>query len=40
MLDFEGVLEVDDVAEFLKKLAAGIGRARAFGCGLMLIRPA
>jgi CRISPR system Cascade subunit CasE len=40
VLDFEGVLEVDDVAEFLKKLAAGIGRARAFGCGLMLIRPA
>jgi CRISPR system Cascade subunit CasE len=38
VLDFEGVLEVDEVSRFLDALAAGIGRARAFGCGLMLIR--
>ena len=40
VLDFEGVLEVDDVAVFLQSLSAGIGRARAFGCGLLLIRRA
>ena len=39
VLDFEGVLELDDTAIFVESLAAGIGRARAFGCGLMLIRP-
>jgi CRISPR system Cascade subunit CasE len=39
VLDFEGVLELDDPAKFMDSLAAGIGRARAFGCGLMLIRP-
>jgi CRISPR system Cascade subunit CasE len=40
VLDFEGLLEVDDAAAFLQALSHGIGRARAFGCGLMLIRPA
>jgi CRISPR system Cascade subunit CasE len=37
-LDFQGVLRVDDPARFLTRLAAGFGRSRAFGCGLMLIR--
>lgn len=37
-LDFQGVLEVTDPATFLAGLAAGFGRGRAFGCGLMLIR--
>lgn len=40
VLDFEGVLEVVDPALFLGSMAKGFGRARAFGCGLMLIRPA
>ncbi|MBU8546675.1 MULTISPECIES: type I-E CRISPR-associated protein Cas6/Cse3/CasE [Roseomonadaceae] len=40
VLDFEGLLEVTDPAAFLPALAAGFGRARAFGCGLMLIRRA
>lgn len=40
VLDFEGVLEVSDPAAFLAALAGGFGRARAFGCGLMLIRRA
>jgi CRISPR system Cascade subunit CasE len=39
-LDFEGVLTVTDPALFLARLASGFGRARAFGCGLMLIRRA
>ena len=39
-LDFAGVLEVTDVAAFLAQLAQGFGRARGFGCGLMLIRRA
>lgn len=39
-LDFEGRLTVRDPAAFLPALAAGFGRARAFGCGLMLIRRA
>lgn len=39
VLDFEGVLEVADPRRFLDNLTTGIGRAKAFGCGLMLIRP-
>jgi len=39
-LDFAGLLQVTDPAKFLAKLGAGFGRARAFGCGLMLIRRA
>lgn len=39
-LDFEGMLEIADPAAFLAALAQGFGRARAFGCGLMLIRRA
>ncbi|ACL60254.1 type I-E CRISPR-associated protein Cas6/Cse3/CasE [Methylobacterium nodulans] len=38
-LDFEGVLRVEDPSLFLAALAEGFGRAKAFGCGLMLIRP-
>ena len=40
VLDFEGVLEVTDPVRFLAVVANGFGRARAFGCGLMLIRRA
>lgn len=39
-LDFEGRLTVQDPALFLLQLAQGFGRAKAFGCGLMLIRRA
>ena len=38
MLDISGVLEIRDPARFTARLAVGFGRARAFGCGLMLIR--
>jgi CRISPR system Cascade subunit CasE len=39
-LDFEGMLEVADPTVFLAAVVAGFGRARAFGCGLMLLRRA
>lgn len=40
VLDISGVLQVRDPAGFLARLTQGFGRARAFGCGLMLIRRA
>lgn len=39
-LEYEGVLRVREPEAFLAGLAAGFGRARAFGCGLMLVRRA
>jgi CRISPR system Cascade subunit CasE len=38
VLDLGGVLEVTDPPRFLARVAAGFGAARAYGCGLMLIR--
>lgn len=38
LMDLNGVLEVQDPKVFLDALHRGFGRARAFGCGLMLIR--
>jgi CRISPR system Cascade subunit CasE len=40
VLDFEGVLEVTDPDRFVDAVAQGFGRAKGFGCGLMLIRRA
>ena len=40
VLDFEGTLEVCDPACFVAALGQGFGRAKAFGCGLMLVRRA
>lgn len=34
---FEGVLQVEDVTLFLRTLICGIGRAKAYGCGLLTI---
>lgn len=39
-LDYEGLLTVTDPEQFIQALTAGIGPAKAFGCGLMLIRRA
>lgn len=36
--DITGTLRITDPAAFLAQIAAGFGRAKAFGCGLMLIR--
>ncbi|MDF7674200.1 type I-E CRISPR-associated protein Cas6/Cse3/CasE [Acetobacteraceae bacterium ESL0709] len=40
VMDVTGVLEVTDPERFLGKVKEGFGRAKAFGCGLMLIRRA
>lgn len=40
VMDMQGALEVTDPAAFVPALAAGFGRAKSFGCGLMLIRRA
>lgn len=40
VLDFEGMLEVTDPGIFVAAVASGFGRAKGFGCGLMLVRRA
>ena len=40
ILDLRGEIEITDPAAFLPALAQGFGRAKAWGCGLMLIRRA
>jgi len=37
-VDFSGELEVTDPAKFEQALYQGIGRSKAFGCGLLLVR--
>ena len=39
-VDFQGILTVTDPDRFRSALFSGIGKAKAFGCGLMLIRRA
>lgn len=39
-VDLAGELVVTDAERFLTTLASGVGRAKAFGCGLLLVRPA
>ncbi|QCI66842.1 type I-E CRISPR-associated protein Cas6/Cse3/CasE [Phreatobacter stygius] len=39
VVDFEGVLTVDDPAALETTLRSGIGKGRAYGLGLMLLRP-
>jgi CRISPR system Cascade subunit CasE len=38
VLTFDGIITVKDPEIFLRELPEGFGRARAFGCGLMLLR--
>jgi CRISPR system Cascade subunit CasE len=38
VIDYEGLIKVTDSAVFLSTLKNGIGRAKGFGCGLMLVR--
>lgn len=40
VLDLEGVLTVQDPERFIAAVVHGFGRAKAFGCGLMLVRRA
>jgi CRISPR system Cascade subunit CasE len=37
-VDLDGVLTLNDPAAFLSAVCHGFGRAKAFGCGLMLIK--
>ncbi len=37
-IDYNGILNISDPTRFLKTLYEGIGHAKAFGCGLMLVR--
>ena len=39
-LDFEGILQVTDPVDFVACVERGFGAARAYGCGLMLVRRA
>ena len=39
-LDYQGVLRITDLAAFEKALFQGIGPAKGFGCGMLLIRRA
>ena len=38
-VDYTGMLVVNDPALFLQRLASGYGKSRAFGCGMMMIKP-
>lgn len=40
ILGLSGTLQVTDPSAFVTRIGLGFGRARAFGCGLMLIRRA
>lgn len=40
IVEMTGILTVTDPESFMTALARGFGRAKAFGCGLMLIRRA
>jgi CRISPR system Cascade subunit CasE len=40
VLEFNGVLAVEDPDRFVARLHCGFGKAKAWGCGLMLIRRA
>ena len=40
VLEFDGVLGVEDPDRFVRSLHRGFGKAKAWGCGLMLIRRA
>ncbi len=37
-VDFQGILTVTDIDLFRKALFSGIGKSKAFGCGLLLIK--
>ena len=37
--EFEGVLQVTDPGSLIRAMVLGVGRAKAYGCGLLLARP-
>jgi CRISPR system Cascade subunit CasE len=40
VLEMTGIISVKDPETLVKKLVSGFGRAKAFGCGLMLVKRA
>ena len=38
-IDYAGALEIQDVDLFCSQMIRGFGKQKAFGCGLMLVRP-
>ncbi|MFC0358364.1 type I-E CRISPR-associated protein Cas6/Cse3/CasE [Kytococcus schroeteri] len=40
MAQFDGILQVTDAQRLREALVSGMGRAKAYGCGLMTLRPA
>lgn len=39
-IDYEGILTVADPEKLTAALFTGVGKARSYGCGLLLVRPA
>lgn len=39
MAQFDGALQIEDPERLRTALTAGMGRAKAYGCGLMTLRP-
>ncbi|MCJ8285274.1 MULTISPECIES: type I-E CRISPR-associated protein Cas6/Cse3/CasE [unclassified Halomonas] len=39
-VDYEGRLTVTDPERLLETLSQGLGRAKGFGCGMLMVRPA
>ena len=39
-IHYEGLLSVTEPDKFIEMLGKGLGKSKAFGCGLMLIKPA
>ena len=40
MVTFEGLLEIKDAARLADHMRKGVGRAKAYGCGLLTLAPA
>lgn len=39
-VDFTGELQITDIEKFQRILFNGLGRSKAFGCGLLMIKRA
>jgi CRISPR system Cascade subunit CasE len=39
IVDYEGALTITDPSALARSLASGVGKARAYGCGLLMLRP-
>ena len=39
-VDYQGILQVDSPKEFARTFSTGIGSAKAFGFGMLMLQPA